>query len=283
MKRVFLIAMLFAAVPLFAVDTADDCRPYQQLAALYEIRSVMLRPYSSSYTVDKVIDGRVDQLRGPLADGNYRWIRWVRPSGDAPYDKHGHTVVGVNGASSDSFEASGQHAFAVAIVVPQKKSLFSSNNAVYVGKVRLSYVIDGRMRTKEETINAWMNPDTSRTIDLGGIADRAEASLDASTNQKDVKNALVEIHFRNAVPRDDPSNPSYDTIVALQKLRGADPYAIDSEIARLEQSLFPDAAPIPLVGIVTDLRRAGDLMRSKKDEEKEKGRKLVEETMRRLR
>lgn len=282
MKRVVLLVLLFAALPAFAVDVNDDCRPYQQLAALYEIRSAMLRPYSSSYSVDKVIDARVDQMRGPLGDGTYRWIRFVRPTGDAPYDKHGHTVVGANGSSSDAFEASGQHTFAVAVVVPQKKSLFSANNPVYVGKVRVSYTIDGRTRTKEEAINTWMNPDTSRTIDLGGIADRADASLDASTNPKDVKNALVEIHFRNAVPRDDPANPSYESIVALQRLRGADPYTIDNEIARMERALFPEADPIPFVGIVTDLRKANELQRSKKTDDQEKGKKLFEATIRKL-
>ena len=285
MKRVFvlLFALSCAAVPLFAVDSGD-CSGYQQLATLYAVRSVMLKPYSSSYEVNKIIDRQLDQLRGPQPDGSYRWVHWVRPSGDAPYDKHGHTVAAVNGSNSDRFEASGQHAFAVAVVVPQKKSLFSGNNPVYVGTVHVSYTVDGRTRTKDEPINAWMNPDTSRTIDLGSIADRAEAALDASTNASNVKNALVEIHFRNAVAQDDPGNPGYNSIVSLQRVRNdTDAFAIDSEIARLESALFPDSSPIPLASVVRELRRADELMRSKKPEDQEKGQKALQEALRRLR
>jgi hypothetical protein len=285
MKRVFVLffVLLCAAAPLLSVES-DDCRGYQQLATLYEIRGLMLKPFTSSYEIDKVIDRRLDLLRGPLPEGGYRWVRWVRPTGDAPYDKHGHTVAAVQGSGSDSFEASGEHAFAVAVVVPQKKSLFSGNNPVYVGMVHISYTANARTRTKDESINAWMNPDTTRTIDLGTIADRAGASLDASTNAKDARNALVEIHFRNAVPRDDPDNPAYDTIVSLQRLRNdTDAYAIDTEIARLERALFPDSEPIPLASVVKDLRRADELMRSKKTEEQENGQKMLQEALRRLR
>ncbi len=285
MKRMFVLffALLCAAAPLFAVES-DDCRGYQQLAVLYEIRDLMLKPYSSSYDINKFIDNQLDQLRGPLPEGGYRWVRWVRPSGDAPYDKHGHTVAAVNGSDSDRFEASGQHAFAVAVVVPQKKSLFSGNNPVYVGTVHISYTVEGRTRSKDEAINSWMNPDTSRTIDLGTIADSAQASLDASANAKDVKNALVEIHFRNAVARDDPDNPAYDTIQSLQRVRNdTDSDTIDGEIARLERALFPDSEPIPLVAVVKNLRRADDLMHSKKSEDQEKGEKLMKETLARLR
>lgn len=282
MKRTLILALLLvAAVPLLAVES--DCSAYQQLATLYAVRSVMLKPYSSSYDVNQIIDRQLDQLRGPQPDGSYRWVRWVRPSGDAPYDKHGHTVAAVNGSNTDSFEASGQHTFAVAVVVPQKKSLFSGNNPVYVGTVHVSYTVDGRTRTKDEPINAWMNPDTSRTIDLGTIADHAEAALDASTNASNAKNALVEIHFRNAVAQDNPDNPGYDAIVSLQRIRNdTDAFAIDSEIARLESALFPDSSPIPLASVVKDLRRADELMRSKKAEDQEKGQKMQQEALRRL-
>src|SRR5512140_678657 len=149
MKRMFAIALLFAAMPVLAVE-ADNCSQYQQLATLYEIRSLMLKPFSSSYSLDQVIDRRIDVLRGPLPDGGFRWVRWVRPEGDAPFDKHGHLVSAVNGSGSDSFEASGRHAFSVRIAVPAKKSLFSANNPVYVGSVSIRYSVEGRTRSRDE-------------------------------------------------------------------------------------------------------------------------------------
>ncbi|HEV7573831.1 MAG TPA: hypothetical protein VGQ21_20240 [Thermoanaerobaculia bacterium] len=284
MKRVMGIALLLIAAPLLAAEVADPCGAYMQLGALYEVRSLMMKPYASSYDVDNFINGRVEQLRDPLPDGGYRWVRWIRPDGDAPIDKHGHTVVAVQGSNSDPVEASGQHAFAVRIAVPAKKSLFSRNNAVYVGNVHVTYTVNGRTRTKDEKINQWMNPDTSRTIDLGAIADRTEATLDASTSAANVKESLVEIHFVQAIAQDDPANPAYDTIRSLERVRrNSDAYSVDNEIAKRERELFPGAEPLPLLSIVADLHRADELLHSKKDEDYEKGMKLLRETMRKVR
>ena len=123
----------------------------------------MMKPYATSYDVDNFINARVEQLRDPLPDGGYRWVRWIRPEGDAPVDKHGHTVVAVHGSNGDSVEASGQHAFAVRVAVPAKKSLFSRNNAVYVGTVHVSYSVNGRTRTKDEAISCSVPREASKS------------------------------------------------------------------------------------------------------------------------
>jgi len=270
MKIALAAALLFAA-------TTNDCRDYMRLGALYEVRALMMKPNSSSYEVDEFIDKQLARMR----EG---WVRWVRPDRDAPIDKHIHTVAAVNGTNVDSFEASGSHAFQVKVVVPAKRSLFNKNNPVYVGKVGITYDVDGRSRTKTQTIDAWMNPDTSRTIDLETIADHVDAALEASTKSNDVKEAIVEIHFVQAVPRDDPANPAYDAIQSLARVRDTtDADTIDDEIARAERELFPSTDPIPLMSIVTDLRHANELMRSKKDKDVEEGERLLKETLRRLR
>lgn len=277
MRRFWMsILLLLLAFPLSAIES-DDCTNARQLAALYQVRSMMLRD-ASSYDIDKFIDARIDEMRGPLSGGGFRWVRWMRPTGNPAYDKHGHNVAAVEGSGSDHFEASGDHSFSVRIVVPSKRSLFSGNNAVHVGTVHVRYEASGRERTKDETIDSWMNPDTSRTIDLGAIADRVEVSLDASTSQKNARQALVEIHLLKAVAEDDPANPNYDTIRILRRVRdSSDPDTIDREIASLEQG-----DSLPLARIVTDLRRANELLRSKKQEDQDKGDRLLKETLRRL-
>jgi hypothetical protein len=277
MKRVLLSLLLLAlATPLLA----DDCGAMTQLATLYELRHVAIR---HSFDVDSWIDKRIDVLREPV-DGGFRWVRWVRPSNGDPVDKHLHKTQAVHGNGADPFEAGGSHAYGVRVVVPAKQSLFGRNNPVYVGTVKISYDVDGRRRTKTEAINQWMNPDTSRTIDLGAIADHVEASLDASAAQKDVNSALVEIHFRQAVAEDDPANPDYRTIQSLRRVRNSwSSDALDDEIARVERDVFGVTESVPLLSIVRDLRKADDLMRSNKDADKEKGKELMKDTLRKLR
>jgi len=275
----FVATLLFLAAPLFA---ADDCRDYRAIGALYEVRSLMLKRYASTYDVDRFIDRRIDELREPNGSGGYRWVRWVRLEGEAPVQKKGHTVAAGPGASQpDRFEASGEHAFAVRVVVPRKRSLLNGNSAVTVGTVEVRYTIEGRTKTIRETWDAQLNPDNARTIDLPAIADHVDVSLEARASK--AGESLVEVHFRQAIAQDDPANPDYPTIVALNRVRGTtDARTIDEEIAGLERDLFPGSEPLPLLQVVEDLRRADDLIHSKKDSDVEKGERLLKETLRRL-
>lgn len=277
--------LLFLATPALAVTPNEECRgALDHLASLYEIRSLMMKSYTSDYDVERVIDRRLEAMREPLPEGGYRWVRWVRPTGDGPAEKKIHTVSAVQGSGTDTVEVSSANPYAIRVVVPRKRSLLNANNPVYVGNVRVEYTVDGRTRTKEEAINQWMNPDTSRTIDLGVIADRADAVLDAATAAKNRKEAVVELHARQAVPQDDPANPSYTAIQALQRVRGdIEADTVDAEIAALERGLFPGAEMLPILTIVQDLRRADELLRSEKPEEVERGDKLLKDTLRRLR
>jgi len=281
MKRAAFSLVFFLAAPLLAAS--DNCGQLAQLASLHELRSFMIR-HPSSYDIDSFVDKQLNVLREPLPEGGFRWVRWARPSGDPEYDKKGHTTVAVYGTDRDNFEANGEHAFAVRVAVPQKKSLFSGNKAVYVGTVHITYVANGRSRSREEEINRWMNPDTSKTIDLGTIADRVDVSLDAATNQRDVKNALVEIHILKAAPQDDPENPNYPAVESLKRVRRSyDADAIDDEIARVESQVFPGAEPVPLYAVVRQLRKAEELIRSSKEDDQKQGDKLLKEALRRLR
>src|SRR5712691_8101980 len=109
MRRALLfLAVLFIATPLFAIN---DCTgQLTHLGTLYQLRSMMMRTYTSSYDVQRFIDRRIEDLREPLPSGGYRWVRWMRPTGDAPIDKNVHNVVAAQGVGDpDSFEATGQH------------------------------------------------------------------------------------------------------------------------------------------------------------------------------
>ena len=282
MNRALFLALLLLAAPLLAVT--GDCDPQlQHLAALYQVRSLMMR--GSTYDVDRFIDAQLEELREPLGNGAYRWVRWVRPSGEGPVEKKTRNVIAVQGAGdADAFEAGRDHTYAVKVVVPRKRSLLNANNPVYVGNVSVRYTVNGRSKTIERPVNAWMNPDTSRTIDLETIADRVEVALEASTSQRNSNQSVVEIHFQEAVAQDDPANPNYGTIQALKRIGSStDDATVDGEIAALERSLFPGSTPLPLLTILDDLREADKLIRSEKPEEQERGQRRLREALRRLR
>ena len=274
------LAILLFALPLLAVD--DPCGPeVSALQAFYDIRNVMIQPYSSSYDLQERIDDHLDRLREPTGDGEYRWVRWARPSGTAPDVKKEHTVTADQGAGeNDSFDASATHPFAVSVVVPRKRSLLKANNPVYVSRLVVHYWVDGRPQVMEKAVNDWLRPDTSRSFDLNAIADRADASAVVSAAASDLKEALVEIHFKQAVAQDDPENPNYDTIKRLKQFSSYPTAAsIDDEIARLESRLFGHPASLPIATFVTRIREAEKLKKSKKEDDQEKGKKLLEDAL----
>lgn len=283
------VAALLLLAPISAFAIEDECSAdLAALQAFYAVRDAMLQPSPSTYTIDSRIDEALDALRGPLGDGTYKWVRYVRPSGEGPVLKLEHLISSAKDSDEiETFEAEGSHPFAVRVVVPRKRSMFKANKPAWVGGVEIRYWSEGRQKTIQKRVDQWMAPDTSKSFDIGVIADRAEVSLDAATKSSDRKESLVEVHFRQAVPQDDASNPNYETVQTLKKLRsgatGTDPeVALDAEISRLEKRLFPAVESVPLATFVIRLREAEKMMRSEKPEDVESGRKLFIDTLRLL-
>lgn len=276
MRKLAIFLLLLVAPAAFA---SDDCSQVEALDALYGVRDLVIRN-AGSYTITSAIDDAIENLRGPQSDGSYRWVQWVKPSGTPPTLKREHPVSAVQGSgTTDSFEASGEKPFAISVVVPKKRSLFSGNNPSWIGEVVIEFTLDGKTRTRKETINAWLNPGTSRTFDLGTIADDARVRAETATNAKTTKGeALVEIHFLQAVEQDDPENPQYETIRSLQRVRSSSsPEVLDAEIGKLERRLFPSLQTYRFTYLISKTREAEELLLSTKAEDQDKGKKLLKE------
>jgi len=282
LMRLVRFALAILLFPLPAV--AQECPELVALRALYGIRELMMGPYASSYEIGNWIDQQLNELRDPLPTGGYRWVRFVRPSGDAPVVKREHLISSdFASGERDTFEAEADHPFAVRVAVPRKRTLLKGNKEAYIGTVRIRYVKDGQEKVMEKRINEWLAPDTSRSFDLGLIADRADVAAETATRSGSLKDSLVEIHFRQAVAQDDSENPNYETVAALKRIRTSpDPVTLDLEIARLERRLFPGIDVIPFTTMGVRLREAEKLMVSEKEEEREKGRKMLAEVVRSL-
>lgn len=278
------IRLLIVSLIIATAAVAQECPELEALRALYGVRQLMMEPYANTYTIGEFIDARLDDLRDPLPGGGYRWVRFVRPSGDAPIEKREHLVSSDQTTGEfETFEAEAGHPFSVRVVVPRKRSLLKANKDVYVGSVRIRYSVDGKQKTLEKKVNEWLPPDTSRTFDLGGIADHAEATVEVATRSANVKEALAEIHFRLAVAQDDPENPNAEAIASLKRIRPTiDPYTVDLEIGKLERRLFPGIDVIPFTTIGYRIREAEKLILSEKEEDQVKGKKMLTEVIRTL-
>ncbi|MGH9457089.1 MAG: hypothetical protein ACRD2J_05550 [Thermoanaerobaculia bacterium] len=279
---VAVVAVCLGAAPSFA--QSDACAEIDALRALYDVREAMLAAGPESWEVGRRIEHHLDLLRVPLPGGGHRWIRWIRPGSDGPVVRREKLVqADYDAGETERFEAEASVPYAVRIVVPRKRSLLRANNDVWVGTVRIRVAADGEVETIERPIEAWLKPDNSRTFDLGVIADEARVEVETATRAGTRGEALVEVHFPQAVAQDDPANPNAETVAALKRLAySADPVELDLEIARLEDRLFPGIESVPFATLVTRLREAEALLRSEDEEEREKGRKLLEDIVRLL-
>jgi hypothetical protein len=277
MKRIFVLL----AVALFAANAAaQNCQgDIAALRALYEVRQILMHPYGTSYQTGNVIDEALERMREPLPGGGYRWVHFVRPSGDGPVQKREHTVANdFESGKMDEWEATGDHPFAIRIAVPRKRSMFKANKESYVGRVDIRYWVDGKEKTMTKDLNQWFSVDTMKTIDLGAIADRAVVTIEAASRGASAKESLVEVHFKQAIAQDDPDNPSYDAIQSLKRLQtSTDPVTVDYEIAKFEKRLFPELISTPYTSLFTKIREAEKLIKSEKSEDQEKGKKMLAE------
>lgn len=274
-----LVASLLVTTPAAAADCQADVAA---LRALYELRHELLRPYSNTYGASQRVDAHIDRLREPLPGGGYRWVQWVRPSDDPPVSKHEHLIAsGFDTGAFDEFEASGAHPFGIRVAVPRKRSLTKANKEAYVGRVEIRYWVDGRQRTMSKDINSWLSPGTMKGIDLGVIAERAEVTIETAARNASKREALVEIHFKQAVAQDNPENPGYEAIQSLRRVQSnLTPVALDYEIARFERRLFPELTSTPYTTLIMKVREAEKLLRSEKSEDQEKGKRMLSEVSR---
>jgi hypothetical protein len=279
------LAWFVLAFCALQAGASEDCSDIQALNALYGVRGLVIRG-APSWTITSEIDEQIRALRQPLPGGGYRWVRIVRPAaGQGPFLKKGYMVKASSESAPDVFEAEGSNAWAVSVVVPRKRSLLRANNESWVGDATITCTIDGRSETKKESIRRWMSPDTTHTIDLGGpIASDCRVRVQTATRAAFTnEQALVEIHIRQAVEEDDPANPSYETIRTLEKIRStASPETLDYEIAKLERRLFPNLDTFPFATLLFETREAQRLLKSEKQEDREKGEKMLAEVVKEI-
>ncbi len=282
MLRCFIAFVLI--LPSISVSASEHCAGVEALDALYGVRELVIRG-ASSYIVSSEIDEHVEALREPLPGGGYRWVRLVRPSEDyGPYERERHFVRSASESSPDMFEAETTNAWAVVIAVPRKRSIFRKNAESWIGDVTITCATEGRTETHRESIRRWMQPDTTHTIDIDGIADQCRVRVETVTRPDHLdERALVEIHIREAVDEDDPANPGYDTIRMLQRVRrDATPATLDREIAKLEHSLFPNLYSYPFTTLLFETREARRLLGSDDEEDRAKGHEMLESVVERM-
>ncbi len=276
--RTAVIGLLLGCFLAPAASAADCESDLAALEVFYDLRDTMVRGSSSSYDLARRVEEHLIALREPLGDGTFRWVRYVRPGGTPPVVRRERLVAASrDDGDIESFEASAERPFAVQVVVPRKRSLLRGNQEAWVGQVVIRYWVDGEEESLTRAVNQWLRPDTTRTFDLGVIADRAEAVVEVGTRRTTREQSLVELHLQQAVAQDDPGSPNAATVARLKRFASdPSPVHLDEEIAEIELEVFGRSSRLRTAELVATLRKAGVLLESEKEEERTEGQKLLD-------
>jgi hypothetical protein len=193
----------------------------------------------------RIVNEDIDLLRGKRADGTYQYAAYDRMEA---------------GRKSDSFSVDPEHkesvlelrdAFPYRLIVnvPSRRMMVAKNHHIYVDRVEIEMLPQTSSEKKFQTVkvDAWLEPGTAKTIDLGDIGKQATARVYAHAEAGGYAN--VTLTFIEARIFDEPSSPYADAVESakaiLKAIDHADKSSIRAMAQRISTSFAASSAVIP--------------------------------------
>jgi len=230
-QRSILFAVLFAAsVPFVAAQPGDYRNELSSEAKrVLENLSIDLKGLSrvvalapdlsdARPAILALVDDDITTLREPRGDGSFRWAS-LKPE-EASRVKEEKAVEAVSTEPKvDTITVSASKAYRLVITVPQKRSLVSANNRVFVRNALADWIgFDGQSRKTEIPINVWIEPSNSHSVLLPDITKSAKVTVELAV-ESGSKKAVAEVALLQAKLVDDPSSPYFPAVRRLLQIR----------------------------------------------------------------
>jgi len=193
----------------------------------------------------RIVNEDIDLLRGKRADGTYQYAAYDRMEA---------------GRKSDSFSVDPEHKESVLelrdvfpyrfiVNVPSRRMMVAKNHHIYIDRIEIETLPQTSSEKKFQTvkIDAWLEPGTAKTIDLGDIGKQATARVYAHAEAGGYAN--VTLTFIEARIFDEPSSPYADAVESakaiLKAIDHADKSSIRAMAQRISTSFAAASAAIP--------------------------------------
>jgi hypothetical protein len=193
----------------------------------------------------RIVNEDIELLRGKRADGTYQYAAYDRMEA---------------GRKSDSFSVDPEHKesvlelrdvfpYRLIVNVPSRRMMVARNHHIYVDRVEIEMLPQTSSEKKFQTVkvDAWLEPGTSKTIDLGDIGKQATARVYAHAEAGGYAN--VTLTFIEARIFDEPSSPYADAVESakaiLKAIDHSDKPSIRAMAQRISTSFAASSAVIP--------------------------------------
>jgi hypothetical protein len=197
----------------------------------------------------RIVNEDIDLLRGKRADGTYQYASYDRMEAGRKSD-----TLSVDPEHKDSvLELRDAFPFRFIVAVPSRRMLVAKNHHIYVDRVEVESLSQKSSEKKFQTVkvDAWLEPGTSKTIDLDEIGRQATARVYAHAEKGGYAN--VTLTFLEARIFDEPSSPYAEAVESakaiLKAIGNDDKPSIRAMAQRIAGKLQADStAPIASIG-----------------------------------
>ena len=232
------------AALLFAAAAATTNVPAAQIAldarVVDRVAEVSKRDLPRDL-LKRMMEDDIELLRGKRSDGSYAYASHDRM--EASRQSASFSVEDAQKASR--LELRGAWVYRLVISAPSRRMLVTRNKHVFLEKIEIEYLPEGSTSSKVQTldVNGWLEPGTSRNVDLEQIARQATARVYVHADAEGYGN--VELALLEAKIFDNPDSPYADAVSTAKAIvRGVDNDDVASIRAmaqRLASGLQPSA------------------------------------------
>jgi hypothetical protein len=233
------------AIALFAATNAIAQVPVARVAADAKVIDRVAEASKNDLPRDllkRIVNEDIDLLRGKRSDGTYQYASYDRMEAGRKSD-----TFSVDPERKESvLELRDNFAFRLLISVPSRRMMLAKNHHIYVDRVEIESLPQRSSEKKFQTvkIEAWLEPGTSKTIDLDEIGRQAIARVYAHAEKDGYGN--MSLTFVEARIFDDPSSPYVDAVESakaiLKAIDHSDTASMRAMAQRISSRLQTDSA-----------------------------------------
>jgi hypothetical protein len=253
MKRVLILLTGCLAATAFAQQTTPAARVARDAIVLDRVAEASKRDLPRDL-LRRIVDEDLDLLRGKRQDGTFQYATYERfEAGRATQS----FSVQPRKDRMDTLEVKGAFVYRVIIDVPSRRLLVRKNLPVWIERVDIEMVPDGKSQTDRTSVDvkAWLQPGEIKPIDLPSVARQATIRVIATADPKGYANVdLVLVQAKVVDNADSPYANAVASAKAIQRaLDNSDIPSLRAMAQRLRDSLgvAPVAAPAPSQSTMT--------------------------------
>jgi hypothetical protein len=229
MKGAAIVAVLFAtnlAAQVPVARVAADAKVIDRVAEAS--RNDLPRDL-----LKRIVTEDIDLLRGKRADGTYQYAAYDRMEAARKSDS-----FSVDPERKESvLELRDSFAYRLIISVPSRRMVLAKNHHIYINRVEIESLPQTSSEKKFQTVkfDSWLEPGTSKTVDLGDIGKQATARVYAHAEEGGYAN--VTLTFIEARIFDEPSSPYADAVDSAKAILKAIDHSDMASIRAMAQRI----------------------------------------------